>query len=68
MNADPMLDFTLIRPSQLTGRHPVITLGNGTGASPQSYSRLLTLYASHGFIVIASNNPNVGMVTPTSVW
>jgi hypothetical protein len=63
-NADPTLDFTLVRPTQFMGRHPVITWGNGTGTSPSVYSRLLTLYASHGFIVIASNNPNVGMVQP----
>ena len=56
--------FTMFRPKELGQRHPVITWGNGTGASPMSYRGLLNLYASHGFIVIASNSPNVGQGNP----
>lgn len=54
--------FTLFRPADLaeSGRcHPVITWGNGTGSSPSLYGVLLRHLASHGFIVIASDSPNV---------
>ncbi|HEX4355227.1 MAG TPA: hypothetical protein VHZ95_19990, partial [Polyangiales bacterium] len=54
----------MFRPKDLTRRYPVITWGNGTGTMPTTYRQLLTLYASHGFIVIASNSENVGMGTP----
>jgi hypothetical protein len=56
--------FTMYRPKDLTQRHPVITWGNGTGTTPPTYGGLLKLYASHGFIVIASNSMNVGQGTP----
>ena len=49
----------MFRPKDLTQRHPVITWGNGTGTTPNVYRALLSLYASHGFIVIASNSMNV---------
>ena len=42
--------------------HPVILWGNGTGASPSSYSGLLSHLASHGFIVAAANTSNAGVV------
>lgn len=62
-NVGPANAFTLVRPREL-GRggvlHPVLTWGNGTGANPTSYAALLVHLASHGFIVIASNSPNVG--------
>ena len=60
----PGMAFTMFRPTSLERRHPVITWGNGTGAMPTSYRGLLTLYASHGFIVIASNSTNVAQGTP----
>jgi hypothetical protein len=60
----PGMAFTMFRPKDLTQRHPVITWGNGTGTTPQTYRGLLNLYASHGFIVIASNSMNVGQGTP----
>jgi hypothetical protein len=44
--------------------HPVITWGNGTGATPNMYGTLLKNFASHGFVVIASNNTNVARGTP----
>lgn len=60
----PGMAFTMVRPKDLTKRHPVITWGNGTGTTPPTYRALLELYASHGFIVIASNSMNVAQGTP----
>ena len=40
--------------------HPVILWGNGTGASPSTYSALLSHLASHGFIAAAANTSNAG--------
>jgi hypothetical protein len=63
-NVGPGGAFTLVRPNELgqggITLHPVITWGNGTGTMPSTYSFLLTHLASHGFVVIASNNTNVG--------
>jgi dienelactone hydrolase len=56
--------FTMFRPMELTKKHPVITWGNGTGTMPSTYRSMLTHYASHGFVVIASNNTNVAGGTP----
>jgi hypothetical protein len=63
-NVGPDSAYTMFRPMQLDRRHPVITWGNGTGATPQSYRGMLTQFASHGFIVIASNSENVAQGTP----
>jgi hypothetical protein len=63
-NVGPDNAYTMFRPAELTQRHPVITWGNGTGTTPTSYRSLLTLYASHGFIVIASNSTNVAQGNP----
>lgn len=41
-------------------RHPVILWGNGTGASPTTYSGLLSHWASHGFVVAAAETSNAG--------
>jgi hypothetical protein len=60
----PGMAYTMFRPKDLTQRHPVITWGNGTGTMPTTYRQLLTLYASHGFIVIASNSENVAQGDP----
>jgi hypothetical protein len=60
----PGMAYTMFRPKDLTQRHPVITWGNGTGTTPPTYRALLNLYASHGFIVIASNSMNVAQGTP----
>lgn len=54
--------FTLFRPETLGESglcHPVVTWGNGTGSEPSLYGILLRHLASHGFVVIASNSPNV---------
>jgi len=59
--------FTMFRPMDLaqTGLcHPVITWGNGTGSNPSLYKVLLNHLASHGFVVIASDSPNVAQGTP----
>ena len=59
--------FTLFRPKDLAQGglcHPLITWGNGTGSTPSVYRSLLTLFASHGFVVIASNNKNVAKGDP----
>jgi len=63
--AAPM--FTMFRPKDLAQGglcHPVITWGNGTGSSPSLYKVLLNHLASHGFVVIASNSPQVSMGDP----
>jgi dienelactone hydrolase len=63
--AAPM--FTLFRPTDLGQGglcHPVITWGNGTGATPSIYKTLLNHLASHGFVVIASNSTNVAQGDP----
>jgi hypothetical protein len=44
-------------------RHPVILWGNGTGASPTTYSSLLSHWASHGFVVAAAETSNAGSGT-----
>lgn len=59
--------FTVFRPSDLheSGRcHPIVTWGNGTGSNPSLYKVLLGHLASHGFIVVASNSPNVAQGDP----
>ncbi|HET7540566.1 MAG TPA: hypothetical protein VFK05_11865 [Polyangiaceae bacterium] len=59
--------FTLFRPETLSPGglcHPVITWGNGTGSTPSLYRSLLGNLASHGFVVIGSNNKNVGQGDP----
>jgi hypothetical protein len=64
LKVGPGMAFTMYRPMMLTQKHPVITWGNGTGSSPQTYGVMLKLWASHGFIVIASNSQNVGQGSP----
>jgi len=59
--------FTLFRPDTLSPGglcNPIITWGNGTGSTPNLYGSLLKNLASHGFVVIASNNENVGQGDP----
>jgi hypothetical protein len=63
-NVGPDMAYTMFRPMQLMQRHPVITWGNGTGTTPPTYGAMLNLYASHGFIVIASNSENVAQGDP----
>ena len=59
--------FTLFRPADLVQGglcHPVITWGNGTGSNPTMYRALLNHLATHGFVVIGSNSPNVARGNP----
>jgi Chlorophyllase enzyme len=59
--------FTMFRPKDMSQGglcHPVITWGNGTSANPSMYKVLLNHLASHGFVVIASNSPNVAQGNP----
>jgi hypothetical protein len=59
--------FAMFRPKDMTQGglcHPVITWGNGTGSSPTMYKGLLNALASHGFVVIGSNSPNVAQGSP----
>ena len=59
--------FTMFRPKDLSQGglcHPVVTWGNGTGSNPSLYKVLLNHLASHGFVVIASDSPNVSQGTP----
>ncbi|MBN2526480.1 MAG: hypothetical protein JXR76_08800 [Deltaproteobacteria bacterium] len=59
--------FTMFRPADMSESglcHPVITWGNGTGANPSMYKALLQNLASHGFVVIGSDSPNVAQGDP----
>src|SRR5450631_1191684 len=59
--------FTMFRPKDLSQGglcHPVVTWGNGTNSNPSLYKMLLNQLASHGFVVIASNSPNVSQGSP----
>src|SRR5512145_878850 len=66
-DGEPPPKFTMFRPKDMAEGgfcHPVITWGNGTGANPGLYKNLLSHFASHGFVVIASDSPNVGQGDP----
>lgn len=51
---------TIYRPRTLTGGHPVIIWGNGTGNRPSSTGAGLAHLASWGFVVAAANTSNAG--------
>ncbi|WP_216825085.1 hypothetical protein [Agarilytica rhodophyticola] len=51
---------TIYRPRTLTGNHPIVLWGNGTGNRPDSYDGGLTHLASWGFVVAAANTTNAG--------
>lgn len=55
--------FKIYRPADygaLGFKSPIVTWGNGTAATPEQYSVLLTRLASYGFTVIASTLTNTG--------
>lgn len=56
----PNSNYTLFRPDSSLGqngfKHPIATWGNGISTAPKNYEKLLTLIASHGFVIIACNN------------
>ena len=61
-NTGPSGQYTMIRPTMLGQngvRHPPATWGNGITTTPALYPGLLNAIASQGFVVIASNSPNV---------
>src|SRR5690348_3590516 len=55
--------YDVFRPSDYAAlgfQSPIVTWGNGTGASPSKVSDFLGHLASYGFTVIASTLPNTG--------
>jgi len=52
--------YVIYHPSEMTGNHPIITWGNGSGMTPDKYNDLLSHLASWGFVVIASESINTG--------
>lgn len=52
--------YSIYYPANMTGDHPIITWGNGTGAMTASYAGLLDHLASWGFVVIASSSTMTG--------
>lgn len=62
-NTGPSDDYTLYHPQTLAEGgvlHPIGAWGNGGATTPVDYDYLLPHLATHGFVVIASNNPLVG--------
>lgn len=61
-NTGPNSAYTLFRPVNLGQDgflHPPATWGNGITTTPSLYTELLSTIASHGIIVIGSNNTQV---------
>jgi hypothetical protein len=52
--------FTLFIPTTRSAGAPILTWGNGTGASPSNYSGLLNQWASYSILVVASNSSQTG--------
>jgi hypothetical protein len=60
-NTGPNANYTVFRPTELAPGgllNPVVSWGNGGGTTPAFYP-LLPHLASHGFVVVASNNTTV---------
>jgi dienelactone hydrolase len=60
-NTGPGGAYTVFRPSELAPNgvlNPIVAWGNGGATTPVDYPQLPHL-ASHGFVVVASNNPLV---------
>ncbi|HET6335569.1 MAG TPA: hypothetical protein VFG30_20225 [Polyangiales bacterium] len=58
MNSGPNNAYMLFFPTELGKdglKHPIVTWGNGAGSTPGGYT-LLPRLATHGFVVIATNN------------
>lgn len=53
-------NYTVFRPDASLGKdgfkHPIIGWANGIGTTPDLYQETLTLIASHGFVIIGSND------------
>ncbi|HEU5153003.1 MAG TPA: hypothetical protein VFU19_21095 [Iamia sp.] len=55
--------YEVFRPTDLGAggeRHPIVTWGNGSNATPTQYAGLLTHLASWGYVVIASTSTATG--------
>jgi hypothetical protein len=55
--------YDIYRPADYAAlgfKSPIVTWGNGTNATPDMYSTLLSHFASYGFTVIASTLTNTG--------
>jgi hypothetical protein len=55
--------YEVFRPTALGSggtRHPIVTWGNGSNATPSQYAGLLTHLASWGYVVIASTSTATG--------
>ena len=62
-NSAGMAIYNVFRPGDYAAlgfKSPIVTWGNGTGASPAKVSAFLSHLASYGFTVIASTLPNTG--------
>lgn len=47
-------------------RHPIITWGNGTGNTCQTYQQMLSHYASWGYVVVCPNTGSTG--SGAEIW
>jgi hypothetical protein len=68
-NTGPDGNYTLVRPQTLGEngfQHPVATWGNGITTTPDMYAKLLDTFASHGFVVVASNSSTVNAALMTA--
>jgi len=59
-NVGPDGNYTVFRPDSSLGKdgfkHALIGWANGIGTTPELYQETLTLVASHGFVIIGSND------------
>lgn len=55
LNMDGRGDFVLFYPRELNGKHPIVAWASAPNTTPEDYP-LLEYLASHGFVVIASDN------------
>jgi hypothetical protein len=64
----PNNQYTMFRPTTLGAngfKHPPTTWGNGITTTPAAHVPLLSTFASHGFVVIASNSTTVNAMLMT---
>lgn len=62
-NVGPNKGFSVYRPAVLGQggvKHPIITWGNSAGMTSKDYVGLLRHWATHGFVVIASDSKTTG--------
>lgn len=60
VNEGPGGNYTIFRPDASLGRdgfkHPLVGWANGIGTTPEFYQETLTLIATHGFVIIGTND------------